>query len=165
MCLVRHLESLTVKESKVVQSCPTLYDPMDCSLPGSSVHGIFQARILEWVAISFSRGSSRPRDHTWVSRIAADALPSKPSGKPSNRLFRPILQMSKLKLREVTSDKPRGVTPQWHQGKTSAEVSPCRVKDSRTSRVVSPKHRETWHHSHHPHSFIQCSLTKGAHEW
>ena len=43
---------------------------MDCSLPGSSVHGIFKARVLEWVAISFSRGSSRPRDRTWVSNIA-----------------------------------------------------------------------------------------------
>ena len=42
---------------------------MDCSLPGSSVHGIFQAIVLEWIAISFSRGSSRPRDRTWVSRI------------------------------------------------------------------------------------------------
>ena len=42
---------------------------MDCSLPGSSVHGIFQARILEWIAISFSRGSSQPRDRTWVSHI------------------------------------------------------------------------------------------------
>ena len=45
--------------SEVCQSCPTLCDPMDCSPPGSSVHGILQARILEWVAISFSRGSSR----------------------------------------------------------------------------------------------------------
>ena len=44
------------KVSKVTQSCPTLCGPMDCSLPGSSVHGIFQARVLEWVAISFSRG-------------------------------------------------------------------------------------------------------------
>ena len=44
--------------SKVAQLCLTLWDPMDCSLPGSSVHGIFQARVLEWVAISFSRGSS-----------------------------------------------------------------------------------------------------------
>ena len=43
---------------------------MDCSLPGSSVHGIFQAIVLEWIAISFSRGSSQPRDRTWVSRIA-----------------------------------------------------------------------------------------------
>ena len=41
-------------ESDVTQSCPTLSDPMDCSLPGSSVHGIFQARVLEWVAIAFS---------------------------------------------------------------------------------------------------------------
>ena len=45
-------------ESEVAQSCPTLCDPMGWSLPGSSVHGIFQAGILEWVAISFSRGSS-----------------------------------------------------------------------------------------------------------
>jgi len=41
-------------ESEVTQSCPTLSDPMDCSLPGSSIHGIFQARVLEWVAIAFS---------------------------------------------------------------------------------------------------------------
>ena len=57
-------------ESEVAQLCPTLCDPMDCSLPGSSVHGILQARILEWVAISFSRGSSQHRDQTRVSRVA-----------------------------------------------------------------------------------------------
>ena len=56
--------------SEVTQSCPTLCDPKDCSSPGSSIHGIFQARILEWVAISFSRGSSWPRDHTQFSRTA-----------------------------------------------------------------------------------------------
>ena len=51
-------------------SCVRLFvTPMDCSPPGSSVHGILQARILEWAAISFSRGSSWPRDWTWVSRI------------------------------------------------------------------------------------------------
>ena len=55
-------------ESEVAQLCPTLCDPMDCSLPGSTVHGIFQARILEWVAISFSR-RSQPRDWSRVSRI------------------------------------------------------------------------------------------------
>ena len=54
----------------VAQSCPTLCDPMDCSPPGFSVHGILQARILEWVVISFSRGSSQPRDRTQVSRIS-----------------------------------------------------------------------------------------------
>ena len=54
-------------------SCSVMSDflwPMDCSPPGSSIHGIFQARILEWVAIYFSRGSSRPRDETRVSHIA-----------------------------------------------------------------------------------------------
>ena len=52
------------------QSCQTLCDPMDSSLPGSTIHGIFQARILEWAAISVSRGSSQPRDQTRVSCIA-----------------------------------------------------------------------------------------------
>ena len=51
---------------------PTLCDPMDCSPPGSSVHGILQARILEWVAISFSTGTSRPRDQTQDSYIAGE---------------------------------------------------------------------------------------------
>ena len=56
--------------SSVPQLCPTLCNPMDCILPSSSVHGIFQARVLEWIAISFSRGSSQPRDQTLVSCIA-----------------------------------------------------------------------------------------------
>ena len=57
-------------ESEITQSCLTLCNPMDCSLPGFSVHGIFQARVLEWAAISFSRGSSWPRDQTQVSCLA-----------------------------------------------------------------------------------------------
>ena len=61
--------SMKESENEVAQSCPTLCNPRGCSLPGSSVHGIFQAWILEWVAIAFSRGSSRPRDRTRVSRI------------------------------------------------------------------------------------------------
>ena len=58
------------KESEVTHLCPTLCNLMDCSLPGSSVHGILQARVLEWVAISLSRGSSQPRDRTLASHIA-----------------------------------------------------------------------------------------------
>ena len=54
----------------ITQLCPTLCDPVDCSPPGSSVHGIFWARIPEWVAISFSRGSFCPRNRTWVCCIA-----------------------------------------------------------------------------------------------
>ena len=60
--------------AKSLQSCPTLCDPRDHSLPGSSVHGISQARILEWVAIPFFRGSSRPRDWTCISCIGRQAL-------------------------------------------------------------------------------------------
>ena len=61
---------LLKSESEVTELCPTLCDPMDCSLSGFSVHGIFQASVLEWIAISFSRGSSQPRNRTQVSRIA-----------------------------------------------------------------------------------------------
>ena len=57
------------KWNEFAQSCLTLCNPVDCSLPGSSIHGIFQARVLEWVAIFFSRGSSLPRDQTQVSHI------------------------------------------------------------------------------------------------
>ena len=68
--------SFTSKKVKVLvaQSCLILCDPMDCSSPGFSVHGILQARILEWVAIPFSRGSSQPRDQTWSSSSQADSL-------------------------------------------------------------------------------------------
>ena len=72
---IKHLECYfflwvlnRAKWSAVTWSCPTLCDSMNCSLPGSSVHGIFQAIVLEWIAIPFSRGSSRPRDWTQVDR-------------------------------------------------------------------------------------------------
>ena len=72
-------------ESEVTQSCLTLCDPMDCSLPGSSVHGIFQARILEWVAISFSRDLSDQGIEPRSPALLADALPSEPLGKSIGR--------------------------------------------------------------------------------
>ena len=56
-------------DDEVAQSCPTLCDPVDCSLLGFSIHRILQARIQEWVTISFSRVSSQPRDRNWVSCI------------------------------------------------------------------------------------------------
>ena len=64
-----HLAEIRAQYYVPVQSWAALSDPMDCSLPGSSIHGILQARILEWVAISFSRRSSPPRDRTCISRI------------------------------------------------------------------------------------------------
>ena len=69
MTKILHTLSKVVKVL-VAQSCPTLCNPMDCSLPSSSAHGILQAKILEWVSISFSRGSSQLRDRTWVCCMA-----------------------------------------------------------------------------------------------
>ena len=85
LCIISyHLLHIPLRcESEVAQSCPALCDPMDYSLSGSSIHGIFQARVLERIAISFSRGSSRPRNRTRVSRIASRALLSEPPGKTS----------------------------------------------------------------------------------
>ena len=65
----------------VTQLPPTLCDPMDCSPPGSSVHGVLQARILQWVAMPSSQGSSQPRDQTQSPTLQADSLPSEPPGK------------------------------------------------------------------------------------
>ena len=74
-------------EVKVAQSCLTLCDPMNCSLPGSSVHGILQARIVEWVAMPFSRGFSWPRDQTSLLHLlhwqaGSLLVPLMPPGKP-----------------------------------------------------------------------------------
>ena len=89
---VRILSILSESISKPVlvmcvftKSSLTLCDPMDCSLPGSLVHGILQARILEWVAISSSRGSSRPRDQTGVFCLAGGFFTTEPPGRPMRR--------------------------------------------------------------------------------
>ena len=71
-----------VLHAKWLQFCLTLHDPMDCSPPGSSAHGILQPRILEWVAVPSSRGSSRPKDRTCVSCVGRmGTLPLVPPGK------------------------------------------------------------------------------------
>ena len=71
-------------QAKSFQSCLTLWNPMNCIVPGSFVHGILQARILKWVAIPSSRKSSQPRDQTHISCLLnwqAGSLPLAPSGK------------------------------------------------------------------------------------
>ena len=76
----------------VTALCLTLCNPMDCSPPDSSVYGVFQARILEWVAISFSRGSSQPSDQTrvYVSSLAGGFFTAEPPGKPRSYLTKGI---------------------------------------------------------------------------
>ena len=71
----------------VAQSRLTLCDPVDCTPPGSSAHGISQARVLEWVAISFSRGSSQPRDQTQLSCSAGGFLTTEPPGNPQMYVY------------------------------------------------------------------------------
>ena len=72
---------LCVRVGLVARSCLTLCDPMDCSQPGSSVHGIFQARILEWVAMPSFRGIFPTQDQTHVSCIASGFFAAEPLGK------------------------------------------------------------------------------------
>ena len=91
------LYSLWVVGGLFTKSYPTLCDPMDCSPPGSSVHGILQAIILEWFAISFSRGSSQPREQTWVSCTA-------------DRFFTKNLGIQILQIPLVTSPSYQGIS-------------------------------------------------------
>ena len=84
---------LEKSESVSPQSCPALCDPMGCSSPGSSVHGMLRARILEWVTIPFSRGSSRPRDRARVSCIAGRFFIIWATAKPLE-LARPSLSLT-----------------------------------------------------------------------
>ena len=71
-----------LNESEKCPVCPILCDPMDCSLPGSSVHGILQARIVEWVTVPFFRGSSQSRDWPKISHNAGGFFILEPPGKP-----------------------------------------------------------------------------------
>ena len=79
----KEFKSLVQSRAYVLSCVLALCDPMDCSLPGSSVHGISQARILEWVAISCSRGSSQSRDWTHVFCLAGRFFTIEPPGKAS----------------------------------------------------------------------------------
>jgi len=92
----------------VAQSCPTLCDPVDCSPPGSSVHGILQARILEWAAISFSRRPSRPRDRTQVSCITGGFFTSWACREAQN-----LWAYSKNLITLVASQEENSVVGGW----------------------------------------------------
>ena len=74
--------------------CPTLYKPMDCNPLGSSAHGISQARILEWVAISFSKGSSQPRGCTYIFCLAGGLFTTEPPGKPLSQFSHSVVSDS-----------------------------------------------------------------------
>jgi len=87
----------------VTQPCLALCSPMDCSPPGSSVHGILQARILEWVTIPFSRGSSQPRDQTHVSCIAGGFFTVRATWEATSLSLRPYLIGLLILSQEISS--------------------------------------------------------------
>ena len=96
--------STSLKVKWIARLCLTIWDPMDCSLPGSSIHGILQARVLKWVALSFSRGSSYPRIEPGSSALQEDSLPAEPPGKPSTSL---------VFLNKAASHIRRGFASKW----------------------------------------------------
>ena len=90
VCVIVYFDLFACCACLVARSCLTLCDPLDCSSPGSSVHGMFETKIQVWVAISSFRGSSGPRDWTrvsWVSCIAGRFLTTEPWGRPISSLL------------------------------------------------------------------------------
>ena len=118
-----------------LQSCLTLCDPMDCSLPGSSVHGILQARTLEWVAIPFSRASSQPRDRICVFCVTGGFFTAEPLGKPQKNEYCQVIQQTKITYLGLTFEKIRKTLNQrrpilcilrcwqWHSRVTFVSIS------------------------------------------
>ena len=125
----------------VTQLCPTLCDPMNCSPPGFSVHGILQARILEWIAIPFSRGSSRARDRTLVSCTAAIFFTVWDTGKSHYNLITSFKTPSSYT--GITSWSTRTSTYEWEEGTDQSTTTHSRL----FSRTLNLKHNgqgETW---------------------
>ena len=124
-------------KSEVAQSCPTLCNPLDCSLSGSSVHGIFQATVLEWIAISFSRGSSQPRARThrrftiWATREVGETReatvirsPHSPQLEKSPYRNEDPAQPPKKLINEIIFLKTNETKNEWRVRQRSIPLSP-----------------------------------------
>ena len=122
------------KENEVTQSCPALCDLMDCSLPGSSIHGILQARVLEWVTICFSRESSWSRDGTGYFALQPDAF-------YQARLVKnpPAMRETWIKFwfGKIPWNWERLPTPVFWPGEFHGLYSPWGGKESDTTELLS----------------------------
>ena len=125
----------------VTQLCPTLCDPMNCSPPGFSVHGILQARTLEWIAIPFSRGSSWPRDRTLVSCTAGIFFTFWDTGKPHYNLITSFKTPSLYT--GITFWSTRTSTYEWEEG-TDQSTTPHSRLFSRTLNLKHNDQGKTW---------------------
>ena len=132
----RHVQQRIV--CSVVQSCLTLFSPTDCSPPASSVHGTFQARILEWVAISFSRGSSQPRDQTHPLHWQVDSLPLCHLGKPYDKEFSSVQFISVAQSCPTLCDHMNRSTPGLPVHHHLPEFTQTHIH--RVSDAIQPSH-------------------------
>ena len=131
----------------VLQSYLTLCGPMNCSLPGSSVHSILQARILEWVAISYSRGSSQPRDRTWGLLGCMQILGYlSHQGSPQRKMLLIIPGLS-LTQEQLIFEPLKRIHVCVHivstHVRTGMMLLTARIRDEAPSRVLIPLHRLT----------------------
>ena len=150
-----------VKWSEVAQSCPTLCNPMHCTLQGSSIHGIFQARVLEWIAISFSRGSSPPRE-IWgqIGQLISTLLNTNPFFLQSNQNVPNLYIFDKVSQipQKFCFEKFKGIRNfcLWH---VRACMSVCVLERERvicdTGFQWQKPHKEE---THSQTSIFKCSL-------
>ena len=147
----------------VTQLCLTLCNPMDCSLLGSSVHGIFQVRILEWVAVYFSRGSSGPRNRTHIfckSPALADRFfTTEPPGKPHHLPRTWVVSQAPLFRSHSENTETQAVT--WHLTKeclhSTLDLCSCNEVSfhfwaalySRSQRDITSCRNQKWIHAQH----------------
>ena len=117
--------------AKSLQPRPTLCGSMACSPPGSSVHGILQARLLEWVAMPSSRGSSQPRDPTSVSYVSwqVGSLPLEPSGKPPLQRYlssNEVIEVAPIQMTGVLIGEKTWIETRGTEGRRCEEAEPGR---------------------------------------
>ena len=136
------------KKSEVTQSCLTLCDPMDCSQPGSSVHGIFQARVLQWVAISFFRGSSQPRNQTQVSlpvdRRSRQHVKKQRLHFVDKGLYSQSCSFSRSHVWMWQLDYKEGWVPNWCFRNVVLKKTLESSLDSKEIKPVNPKGNQPW---------------------
>ena len=142
-------------EVLIAQLCPTLCNPTDSSPLGFSVHGILQARILEWVAIHFSRGSSPPNIEPGSSALQADSLLSEPPGSPIDVCI--LIWKGKVLEKEMaTHFSTLAWRIPWTEERDQAAVHGIAESD-RTVQLTSAFGRKDITASEHPTSFKICS--------
>ena len=139
----KDIKSKVCMHVKLLHLCTTLWDPMDCSPPGCSVHGILQARILEWIVISFAMRSSQPRDRTcvsWGSYIPGGLITAEPPGKPKSKADdckydKVIFQRQKISLKKESFYSIWVAVQEKHM--TTLYLQPICMKKKKNPKVIS----------------------------